>query len=110
MNCDRCGKEISVPQYMYEVFLLCPDCYEKTKKELRGRNMEIELIKTEVREDDPSGETAHLWFEAVINGKTYGTTMILCDPANFTKSMWQGVGMHISEQWETWAKKNNIKW
>jgi len=34
MNCDRCGKEISIPQYMFEVFLLCSDCYEKAKKEI----------------------------------------------------------------------------
>jgi len=72
--------------------------------------MEIELIKTEVREDDQGGETTHLWFEADIKGKTFGTQMVLCDPSSFTKSMWQGVGNHISDQWETWAKKNNIKW
>jgi hypothetical protein len=36
MNCDRCGKKIKIPQYMYEVFLFCPDCYEKAKKELKG--------------------------------------------------------------------------
>jgi len=40
MNCDRCGKEVSIPQYMYEVFLLCPKCYKKAKLELESEDYE----------------------------------------------------------------------
>ena len=38
MNCARCGKEISIPQWMVGVFVVCEDCYEKAKKELKGED------------------------------------------------------------------------
>ena len=59
--------------------------------EVRGNYMEteIELIKAEAEKDDQGGETTHLWFEAVIDGKTYGNQLILCDPSSYTNSMWQ---------------------
>ena len=38
MQCDRCGKKINIPQYMYGVFLLCPNCYKKAKLELKGED------------------------------------------------------------------------
>jgi hypothetical protein len=72
--------------------------------------MKIELIKAEVKLDDQGGETTALWFEATVDGETFGDQMILCDPSSYTKSMWQGIGKHISDTWETWAKANNIKW
>jgi endogenous inhibitor of DNA gyrase (YacG/DUF329 family) len=40
MNCDRCGKKVNIPQYMYEVFLLCPTCMKKVKQELKGKKYE----------------------------------------------------------------------
>ena len=71
--------------------------------------MEIELIKIEARKED-GVEATHLWFELTIDGKTYGDQVVLYNPSSYTKSMWQGIGNHISEHWETWAKKNNIEW
>ena len=72
--------------------------------------MKIELIKIEAKEDESKGELTGLWFELTVDGKTYGDQVVLCDPSSYTKSMWQGIGKHISDQWETWAKKNNIEW
>lgn len=75
--------------------------------EVRGNNMkiEIELVKAEAKVDNQGEEATQLWFETTVNGKTYGDQMTLCNPSNYTNSMWQGIGKHISSQWETWAKE-----
>lgn len=36
LYCDRCGKEIVTPRYVFEVFVFCEYCYEKVKYELKG--------------------------------------------------------------------------